>query len=770
MLIALIVGVIIVILFASLRSMTIHSQNAETLRHLQKTIHSLSDAVHELIRQQQSAKEPPPVSSSSIAEQPEPVASEETPESTIAEEPVIAPTLVPEPITHAEPAKTSSRRDLEKFIGENVANKIGIGVFVLGIAFFIRYAIDKNWIGEAARVLIGGIAGIILLTIAHRFRNTYRSFSSVLVGGALTVFYFSIGFAFHNYHLVGQTAAFLLMVGVAALGVVFSLWYNRQELALLATIGGFITPFLVSTGNGNYVVLFTYLLILNSAIVTLSWFKRWPLIRMAGLVFTIVIYGAWMVVGMWAEQGAFPAAGGFLFATLFFFLFLAMFTINQFREKSKFSAADFVLLLLTNTMYAWAGYVLLDELRPELQGFFLLGLGSLNLLIAISCYRQQRVDRNFTLLSIGLGIGFLSIAIPVLFTKNLVGLCWAFELTILFSLYLNTGMKLLKTATDLLTALVIGNIVFSWAGYYGNAYDFLDSARETHLLVPVVFNTAFITAFYGCAALFIYKRLLKRDRTDANRLSLVSLAAVLLAFLTGAMEIGYQFANRFAFGGLTFTYLRLYAFLFVTVLVLINRKKNWNYLLTFICLLFYLVTVVVEKNTLLWLLDQDKAAWFMAHPVASLLLLGNLAWVALLLKTEDARRKREGSWWLAGIFVFILSMELQQVFIWLANGSDRHSGYWENLFSKAGLSILWAVCSFVIMWLGMRGQFRPLRLASLALFTITLIKLFAYDISDMQPGAKIVAFLLLGILLLIVSFMYQRLRNIVMDNKIPEEK
>ena len=70
----------------------------------------------------------------------------------------------------------------------------------------------------------------------------------------------------------------------------------------------------------------------------------------------------------------------------------------------------------------------------------------------------------------------------------------------------------------------------------------------------------------------------------------------------------------------------------------------------------------------------------------------------------------------------------------------------------------------------MRGQFRPLRLASLALFTITLIKLFAYDISDMQPGAKIVAFLLLGILLLIVSFMYQRLRNIVMDNKIPGEK
>ena len=85
--------------------------------------------------------------------------------------------------------------DLEKFVGENVANKIGIAVLVLGIAFFVKYAIDQNWIKEGGRVAIGIGCGIILTGIAHYLRNTYRSFSSVLAGGGIAVFYFTIAFA-----------------------------------------------------------------------------------------------------------------------------------------------------------------------------------------------------------------------------------------------------------------------------------------------------------------------------------------------------------------------------------------------------------------------------------------------------------------------------------------------------------------------------------------------------------------------------------------------
>jgi uncharacterized membrane protein len=68
------------------------------------------------------------------------------------------------------------------------------------------------------------------------------------------------------------------------------------------------------------------------------------------------------------------------------------------------------------------------------------------------------------------------------------------------------------------------------------------------------------------------------------------------------------------------------------------------------------------------------------------------------------------------------------------------------------------------MWLGMQYKFRSLRIISLSLFTLTLVKLFTYDIRNIPPGGKIAAFILLGVLLLTVSFMYQRLKKIIIDD------
>ena len=107
---------------------------------------------------------------------------------------------------------------------------------------------------------------------------------------------------------------------------------------------------------------------------------------------------------------------------------------------------------------------------------------------------------------------------------------------------------------------------------------------------------------------------------------------------------------------------------------------------------------------------------------------------------------------------------MYQVNLWLNYRKGEDWRWWENLYYKAGLSILWSISSFIMMWLGMHHKFRPLRIISLTLFTITLIKLFTYDIRNIPPGGKIAAFILLGILLLTVSFMYQRLKKIIIDD------
>ena len=213
--------------------------------------------------------------------------------------------VIPKPVTRQpQPVYTEpdnwfttwlkNNPDLEKFIGENLINKIGIGVLVLGISFLVKYAIGRNWVSEVGRVSIGLLCGVLLILFAHRLRNSYRSFSSVLAGGSIAVFYFTIAFAFHQYNLIGQSAAFVLMIVITAFAVLLSLLYNRLELAVIATVGGFLTPFMVSTGDGNYIVLFTYLIILNTGLLLLSYFKRWPSINIIAFFFTVLIYGGWL--------------------------------------------------------------------------------------------------------------------------------------------------------------------------------------------------------------------------------------------------------------------------------------------------------------------------------------------------------------------------------------------------------------------------------------------------------------------------------------------
>src|SRR5690606_16686399 len=193
---------------------------------------------------------------------------------------------------------------LEKFIGENLINKIGIVILVLGISFFVKYAIDKDWINEPARVGIGIFCGGLLLGVAHRLRLKYKAFSSVLVAGAIAVFYFTIAIAFHDYKLFSQTTAFIVMVGITAFSIFVSVLYNRQELAVLSIIGGFAVPFMVSSGEGNYHVLFTYLLILNAGMLAISYFKRWFIVSFVAFLLTIGIFIGWLATADAAQQFA----------------------------------------------------------------------------------------------------------------------------------------------------------------------------------------------------------------------------------------------------------------------------------------------------------------------------------------------------------------------------------------------------------------------------------------------------------------------------------
>ncbi len=69
------------------------------------------------------------------------------------------------------------------------------------------------------------------------------------------------------------------MIVITAFAVLLSLLYNRQELAVIALVGGFATPFMVSNSSGDYQTLFTYLLVLNTGLLIMAYNKAWRLLN-----------------------------------------------------------------------------------------------------------------------------------------------------------------------------------------------------------------------------------------------------------------------------------------------------------------------------------------------------------------------------------------------------------------------------------------------------------------------------------------------------------
>ncbi|WP_128545862.1 DUF2339 domain-containing protein [Larkinella soli] len=727
-------------------------------------------------------------------------------------EPILAATPTPEPVemplipvmqtpppvrpVPAEPQPSFFQRflkenpDLEKFIGENLMNKIGIGILVLGIGYFVKFAIDQEWINEIGRVLIGILSGGLLIGVAHRIRRSFAAFSSVLVGGGLAVLYFTITIAFHEYGIFSQSAAFALMVVITAFSILLSISYNRVELAVLSLVGGFATPFMVSTGAGDYRVLLTYILMLDLGMLVLAYFRKWNLVHIVAYGFTVLIFGGWLA-SIEGTPNA-PYVGALVYGTLFYAVFMAMNIIHNLKNKTKFSALEISLLLSNTFFYFGAGMVILSQLgQGAYQGLFTVALGVLNFALAAVLYRREAVDRTLIYLLIGLVITFVSLAVPVQLDGNFITMFWALEAVLLLWLAQKSGLRLVSSASVVVLGLMLISLFMDWADLYSTT-----SVPPLSLLL----NEAFITSLLAIAGLVGTRRLLTRQETPISfwlgQLDPVVYRRILgfltgaVIYLAGALELDYQLVNAYGFGPNRTILTGCYNLAFVVGLMLSARRSpsptqfRNAAALGIVAILLYILNFSPEVMRLLsdyYLNTEPSLIGFPVHYLSLLLVAGILVLIVRnreRLGTLPPFVRRAWPWFLGFTVVYIASSELFQHLIYLNFSGTRTPGValspvrqaaaydqFDALLTqtnKVGLPILWGLCAFLFMWVGLNRRNRDLRILSLSLFALTLAKLFLYDIQGISEGGKIAAFISLGVILLIISFMYQKIKKLLL--------
>lgn len=197
-----------------------------------------------------------------------------------------------------EPKRESTKTkdsSLESAIGTRWIGRIGVLAILFGVAFFLKYSFDNKLIGETGRVILGIFWGAVFIGAGEYFqkKKSLGLYGQMLSGCGLAVLDLALYAAFALYHLIPAPLATAGMLAVTTTGMTLSIRYTTLSLAAIALLGGFLTPIMLSTGQNQPLTLFGYILLLDAGTLLLNHFRKWPLLIVASLLGTVILYSGW---------------------------------------------------------------------------------------------------------------------------------------------------------------------------------------------------------------------------------------------------------------------------------------------------------------------------------------------------------------------------------------------------------------------------------------------------------------------------------------------
>lgn len=681
-----------------------------------------------------------------------------------------------EEITEIEPTKPSKLAAFTNFFKENTLTKVGIITLVLGIAFFVKYAIDQEWINEIGRVGIGVITGALIIGIAHKLNKEYAVFSSILVGGGISVLYITITLAFREYALFSQSMAFIVLILITLLSVVLSLYYDRKELAIFSLLGGFASPLMISSGNGQYIALFGYILVLNSGMLVLSIRKNWRSIGIICYVLTNGFFWIWLLNG-YKDQ----AIGSFVFATLFFIQFYALALIDHYVKNNKLNLYQALLLLTNNMAYFVAILVIFNPFEYQLKGFISMALAVTNALVMLVLFKSKKVDKNFIYLIIAVVLSFTTLAIPLQMNGYVITLFWAAETVILLWLWQKSRIVLFFHAFILMNILSVGSYFIDLIHSYGTVQD---------QALPLLHSSIFITGLVFIIALALNRFLLsKEDKTFLVKPigSLgdcrfgVQIALTIACFIVPFLELNHQINYRVEILGLTsFRLMSLLAYstIFLLICEFIYKKRQDKTTYMAVCLInagcvlaFWISNNALRKDVFYTreFAENYSTAQFAIHLVPFFAIL----WLIYRSVQNAQKMLNQLLTPFYGVLVvavtLLLSLEIENISLILFHQGETMYGILYDVRTFV-FPILWGIIAMGIMVWGIKTKQPILRKISLVFFAFIIVKFYAYDVWNMSQAGRIISFILLGVIILLVSFLQEKIKVLVVDEKTEDEQ
>jgi uncharacterized membrane protein len=343
----------------------------------------------------------------------------------------------------------------------------GIALLMAGF-YMVKYSLDSGLLTPIVRIcltagfgfLLSG-AGWVIGVKSSMLAN--ERIGQALSGAGIACLYFAAYAAVHLYGFLTPGQGFIVMLGVTVMAVFLSL-KNGAPIAMMGLVGGFLTPWLMSTGANDTVMLFAYLFLLfcgaqflcvhrgwwGLLFVSLLGAYLWSVIvvfgylcgffdQLEGTLFFVLgicsINGLWVFftkqVELEVKTKRYLAAirwvtwGGGLLQGLIL-VFIGGFATVDMLLFSLLSLAALVLAILREDEFIWAACVALvvvalsivSNANTAIWSWFVVPHVLIGVFFVVGHWRGLRSDRG--LLWRSLAVGAASIVVPLLYLNRVL--------------------------------------------------------------------------------------------------------------------------------------------------------------------------------------------------------------------------------------------------------------------------------------------------------------------------------------------------------------
>jgi uncharacterized membrane protein len=692
---------------------------------------------------------PPSIPPPSIPTSPEPVASASAPEPAVAPAEAAAATSIRDAVAHAAVSPGPApppRLDLEQRIGARWATWVGVVAILFAASFAVKWSIENNLIGPRARLGLGLAAGIVFLLaglVLHRRRDV-PYLSEGLAGLGLGLCYLSLYAGYAYYELLRVGSAFGLMFVVTVLGTMVAVVSERQVTAVLALLGGLLTPVLLASDQPNERVLMGYLVVLDFLVLAIARFRTWSALNRLAWAGTVLL----LVPTFTRQPEAEAPVARLALLTALFVLFLLTPLAREWSQGRRHRAVDLLIVAGTAAGYFLAVYVTLEAWRPILEAPVAMALAILYTIVAAIYRRRVPGDEATVGVLIGVACVFVTLAIPLALKGPWITLAWAAEGAVLLWLAPRVATPVAAwggTAALILAALRV------WGG---------DTWASPNW--PPVWNATFLAHLLTVAAIVVAGQLAPSLRADQLltakpemlRTLLWILASQTLSVLLwreppGLWPAGLLAAQVLVLGALS----RLIASPTFAVAVPLAA-------------VMLLARMLVADDSMAKAAAEDLLNRYLVMRIVACAVIGlSGRWLAgsgASVHAGTVGRTVSGT---AGVvLLFVLSQGwtryqnalLQDAKLGATRRGLRSEIRWRT---QVGLSVLWTLYAAAVLAWGFIRRSAPLRYGALGLLGLTIFKVFVVDLASVKTLYRMLSFLLLGVVLLLVGLLYQKMNR-----------